>query len=761
MNESTLTLYLVAGLLSLSLSGLLLGFTRYLPGTLLARHWAISLLVLAVGFVAAGFGSALPRWATVVGTNMLLLASGVILYDGIKSFSTRQPNQFDYWNWILLAGTAVPFGYWGLVAPDGNYRSATFSFAYALVNARIAWLLIITARQPPRNLALWVLALLFSLMAVSLAARGVINYLTETPPVLQRGNNPTQWRTVFWYVLLVATMTVCVLWMELIHQRHAQAQQSSELRVTALRAQGSRTRIVMLWATVGVIAIGLIAEMGVAYSRFVELERIRLMEISVLTNDALVQHTTQVMIQLETTLQAVRGFHVQAGDWRQTEAFIASLHFDRNMIDNVAIADASGQLQITYDPAVRGQSIAASEIYLFHRDHAADTLFISSADFTGGADTLRFQVSRRISRADGSFGGVVLGTVNPEAFTRYYRQLSNDSSRVAALIGTLDHKLRVRTPELPRQAWAQPLNSPVWRYLDSAPSGGFEAVSPVDGVQRTYVYKVVGNLPLVMVSGFSATDLKLATSARMQWLLLSGLTVLTGVLVLAALLSFQLRRRDEQDRFMSMLSHELKTPMSVIRMGLGTTVIGSAMRQRVVRAIDDMNAIVDRCLQSDLLSNGDMKLHREPCRIEDLVEEWCAASYQTERVHIDAPALPELQTDRQLLQVIVANLLDNALKYSEPGTVVGLRAALQTSARRARRGRRNGIAVQVSSVPGAAGRPDPKLVFKKYYRAPGAHGKTGSGLGLHIASGFAARLGGDLRYLPDTETVKFELWIPL
>lgn len=755
MNESTLTLYLVAGLLSLSLSALSLGFTRLQSGTLLARHWAVSILVLAVGFIASGFGGELPRWSTVIGTNMLLLLAGVILYDGVKSFATQLPNRFDVWNWSLLVCTAVPFWYWGLVEPDGNYRSAVFSFSYAVINLRIASVLAGASKRPPKNRGLYALAILFSVMAASLATRGFINLLTETPPALQRGNNPTQWSTVFWYVLLVASMTFCVLWMELTHLRHAQLQVAPALRTSVSLAQTSHSRIVMLWATVGVITIGLIGELGVAYSRILDMERTRLVDLSVMTNDALVQHTTQVMNQLETSLQAVRGFHLRSRSLQQTENFISSLHFDRLVIEDIAFVDAIGLTVISHDPEAQGRNVSHKEYYAYHRDHGGNGLYISAVEFTSGNGKMRFTVSLRINQPDGNFGGLVLGTVNPDAFTRYYLQLTKDGPGVAALISTLDHKLRVRAPALPEQMWVQPLVSPVWRYLEKASSGDFVAVSPVDGIRRTYVYKIVGHLPLVMVNGFSDTDLAQSTSARMQWLLISALSVLSCVMILAGILSFELRRRDEQDRFMSMLSHELKTPMSVIRMGLGAEVIGPAMRRRIARAVDDMNAIVERCLQSDLLSNGGMKPVKDTCRMEEILSEVRTASYQAERIHIDSQVLPPLQTDRQLLQVILSNLVDNALKYGEPGSAVNVQVSVKAQ------GKRDGLSVQVCSVRGAAGAPDPKLVFKKYYRAPGAHGKTGSGLGLHIASGFARKLRGDLRYIQDAKTVKFELWVPL
>ena len=126
-----------------------------------------------------------------------------------------------------------------------------------------------------------------------------------------------------------------------------------------------------------------------------------------------------------------------------------------------------------------------------------------------------------------------------------------------------------------------------------------------------------------------------------------------------------------------------------------------------------------------------------------------------ERVLIEADTLPTCRTDPQLLAVILANLLDNALKYSIASERVRVAAHIAPYKRQ------NHLCVAVENTPGQAGMPDPKQVFRKYYRSPGAQGKTGAGLGLHIAAGFARKMGGELRYRPTAHTVKFELWIPL
>ena len=70
------------------------------------------------------------------------------------------------------------------------------------------------------------------------------------------------------------------------------------------------------------------------------------------------------------------------------------------------------------------------------------------------------------------------------------------------------------------------------------------------------------------------------------------------------------------------------------------------------------------------------------------------------------------------------------------------------------------VLIRIDNTPGAAGHPDPRQVFKKYYRSPGAHSKTGSGLGLYLVHNVARQLGGWVRYVPNDSCVRFELWLP-
>ena len=206
-----------------------------------------------------------------------------------------------------------------------------------------------------------------------------------------------------------------------------------------------------------------------------------------------------------------------------------------------------------------------------------------------------------------------------------------------------------------------------------------------------------------------------------------------------------------------MLSHELKTPLAVIRMSLGqgSEVIDQASRARLVRAVADINAIIERCLQTDRLQHGRIELDKRPFNPGELLRQIIGSSAQAQRVELHAPQLPDGVSDTQLLSVILSNLIDNALKYSAPQAMISVTAIA------ASRNEQAGVHIKISNLPGSAGLPDAAQVFRKYYRSPGAHSKTGSGLGLHIAQGFSTMLGGELRYTPSDGAVKFVLWIPL
>lgn len=121
------------------------------------------------------------------------------------------------------------------------------------------------------------------------------------------------------------------------------------------------------------------------------------------------------------------------------------------------------------------------------------------------------------------------------------------------------------------------------------------------------------------------------------------------------------------------------------------------------------------------------------------------------------PGLPPVWGDRQSLQEIMNNLLDNALKYTPAGGGVGVQAGLERPSGNG--GTWQGIAV-CDNGPGIPPE-DWEHLFERRYRGVQAAGPLpGTGLGLAIAKELAVQMGGDIELLPSERGATFVLWLP-
>ena len=219
-------------------------------------------------------------------------------------------------------------------------------------------------------------------------------------------------------------------------------------------------------------------------------------------------------------------------------------------------------------------------------------------------------------------------------------------------------------------------------------------------------------------------------------------------------IAIERQQSEEQSRFMAMLTHELKTPMSVISMALGSLRMQLG-EQRILlhaeRAVDDMNAVVERCTQADRIEQGQLEILRETIVLAELVQDVCDNSREPERVVLHPGTVPLLHSDSQLLRTVLSNLIDNAMKYSPAASVINVKWGVKSA----------GLWLSVDNVASSAGMPDASKVFTKYYRSPGAHSKTGSGLGLYLVRGLCTQLQGMVSYRPEANIVRFEVWLPV
>jgi signal transduction histidine kinase len=212
--------------------------------------------------------------------------------------------------------------------------------------------------------------------------------------------------------------------------------------------------------------------------------------------------------------------------------------------------------------------------------------------------------------------------------------------------------------------------------------------------------------------------------------------------------------REEQEKLLAMLAHELKTPLATMHMRMDVDAQGS---HEIRHAIRDMNAVIERCLQTAQFSDRQLQADLVPVDLVVLLQDAVSASAQPARVIMQAPDHWTVQTDQQLMHIILSNLIENACKYAEPNSPIEVKLFSATAAD----GVTQKICFEVSNLPGTAGWPEAAHVFEKYYRSPHARRQAGTGLGLYLVRNLVQVLGGQIHYAPDQTHVRFVVYMPL
>ena len=213
-----------------------------------------------------------------------------------------------------------------------------------------------------------------------------------------------------------------------------------------------------------------------------------------------------------------------------------------------------------------------------------------------------------------------------------------------------------------------------------------------------------------------------------------------------------LRRIDEmKSGLLSTVSHELRTPLSSLQMALHILLeerIGTLSPQQtelVVAARDDaerLRTILVNLLEIARYEAGSQELHREPATPRDLVEASVAplrSAFADQGVSLSlaiAPAAPRVKVDLARAQLVLGNLLQNALQHTPAGGAVAVTAAPEQNAVRFT------VADSGPGIPAElAGR-----VFERFFQVPGSRG--GAGLGLAIAKEIVHAHGGAIGLQP-------------
>jgi signal transduction histidine kinase len=202
-----------------------------------------------------------------------------------------------------------------------------------------------------------------------------------------------------------------------------------------------------------------------------------------------------------------------------------------------------------------------------------------------------------------------------------------------------------------------------------------------------------------------------------------------------------------QVSFIDSVTHELKSPLASLRLCLQTLSRQNLdegrkaqLQEMMLADVDRLNAFIEDILQASRVTAGRVRLLVAEFALDGLVDDCRAHVLRRHRlpeeaVEITGPSKLQIATDRTALQTVVENLLDNAVKYSDPPVRVRVHAGRRSDGRVFIEVRDQGIGIDGRDI---------KRIFQRFYRVPdeAVRSRRGTGLGLFVVFAIVRSLHG-------------------
>lgn len=475
------------------------------------------------------------------------------------------------------------------------------------------------------------------------------------------------------------------------------------------------------------------------------------------------EHTVRTLASVDQALLFVKFQYERVGDALDIASAVEQGMIVGNLFNQVGVIDAQGIYSLSNLPGFKRVDLSDREHFRVHLEADSRTLFVSKPVLGRASGKWSVQLTRRIDRADGGFGGVAVISLDPFYFTAFYNEVDLGRYGVVTLAG-LDGIVRARRSDSTTDVGQDIASSALFAELAKAPRGHYHATSSIDGRARMVSYRTLPGLPLVVAVGMDADEAMSDFRARRNayFAFATGMSLIIATFCTLSLWLLQrqrrisMRLRDMKQRaesanrlkseFLASVSHELRTPLNGV-IGYSELLMELAPdedQRGYAKVIFDSSGHLLELLNSILdlarVEAGHMVIRAAPEDVAAMVGQVCAnyrpvAQAKGVALECEAPAGVVLECDRTRVVQVLNNLVHNALKFTDVGRV-SLHARVTPA---------QCVFEVVDTGCGIA--PDQlETIFERFRQVHDfetrSHG--GTGLGLALCRELAALMGGEI-----------------
>jgi diguanylate cyclase (GGDEF)-like protein len=226
----------------------------------------------------------------------------------------------------------------------------------------------------------------------------------------------------------------------------------------------------------------------------------------------------------------------------------------RDMGSMLVLDEAGNAIVDSQSATPRHINAADRDYFLVHRNSPDVGLYVSRPYMSRTANAgMSIALSRRLSHPDGSFAGVVVGTLRLTYFQRLFADMNLGNSGSMALM-LVDGTMLMRRPYDPKIVGINLTGTANYSRFIQRDSGDFFGTAAIDGVERWYAFRHIDRFPLLLDVAISTRDIYAGWRHR-AWIIGSLIGALdVAIIALAVLFSQQLRRRHEVEEALRVLA---------------------------------------------------------------------------------------------------------------------------------------------------------------------------------------------------------------
>lgn len=470
---------------------------------------------------------------------------------------------------------------------------------------------------------------------------------------------------------------------------------------------------------------------------------------------ALQEHVEAMVNTLDQRVRYIKELYEQHPERTRIVDLLGRGVIINHFLTQIGIIDEHGMLLMTDRVPFKPVDVSDREHFRVHVARDTHQLFISKPVLGRSSGKWSIQFTRRINHADGSFGGIVVVSLDPFYFTNMYADVDIGRSGVITLVGA-DGVVRAQRQagqatlgeNVTAQPWFQRINgSPRADFQDRDANGETWLVSS----HRLREY------PFYIVLRTRLSEALEDQQARQSRYIVFGWAVTLAVMLFGAYIAW-LGHRLQRSRieaesanrmkseFLARVSHELHTPLNGIAASAeyiaeltedeGVLQAAGLIQQSGQR----FGEIVGSMLELASIEAGRFELHARPTQLSELLDSICdahaaAANGKGLAFERDVSQLGRATVDAGRIAIIVGHLVDNAIKFTDSGHV-RVKARREDSL----------LVIDVADTGRGIATADQAGIFDTFRQLDAFKTRTqpGTGLGLALARELTRLLGGRL-----------------